>query len=273
MKLSDILSRWRDILDVILIGIFLVFLFRMVRGTRVLQMFMGLGLILALALAAQWAGLMTGSLIVNGFLAPTAVILVVLFQPEIRRALAQLGKAALFHRSLSAIEETRTLEEIIRAVIPLSEKQIGAILVLERENELWDIVEMGIPMDAKVSRELLTSVFMPQSPLHDGAVVIRGDRIIAAGCFLPLSLNPDIGKMLGTRHRAALGVTEETDAVVITVSEETGDVSVIMGGNMTRELDASQLRRVLTRIFLKDPRQAVLPTGRSRGFFPIRSKD
>ena len=264
--------NWQGWLDVGLVVAVIILLFRIVKGTRVFHMFVGLGLILLLALSAQRAGLITGHWIISGFVAQALFVIMILFQPEIRRVLAQIGKMVLFKRSLSTIEETRPLEEIVRAVIPLGEKRIGAILVLERENELWDIVEMGIPLDAKVSRELLSSIFIPQSPLHDGAVVIRGDRILAAGSFLPLSLNPNIGKMLGTRHRAALGITEETDAVVITISEETGAISVIVDGKMTRDLDAAGLRRLLTRIFLREPRRLVWSAGRFKGFFPIRSK-
>ncbi len=264
--------HWQNVLDIIIVAAILYGFLRMVKGTRVLQMLMGLGLILGISYLAQWAGLMTAGWMMAGFLSQVVLVMVILFQPEIRRTLAQIGQAALFGKNLSAIEETKTVEEIIRAVIPLAEKRIGAILVLERENELWDIVEMGVPLDAKVSRELLMSIFIPQSPLHDGAVVTRGDRIVAAGCFLPLTLNPVVGKMLGTRHRAALGVTKETDAVVITISEETGAISVIMEGKMIRELDAGSLRALLTRIFLKEPRQTVMWADHFKEKSPVRSK-
>jgi uncharacterized protein (TIGR00159 family) len=149
---------------------------------------------------------------------------------------------------------------------------MGAIIVLEQESELKDIVEVGVAVDAKLSKELLLSLFMPYSPLHDGAVIIKGNRMVAAGCFLPLTLNPEVSKMLGTRHRAALGVTEETDAVVIVVSEETGAISVIIGGKLTRELDAAALRRVLTRIFMRDKREGLAIVERLKEFFPVRSR-
>ena len=220
----------------------------------------------------NWIGLVSNGWLATGFVSQLVLIMAVLFQQEIRRALAQIGRLGFSNHSLTAMDESRTLEEIIRAVVPLADDHIGAILVLERESELWDIVELGVPLEAKVSRELLTSIFMPQSPLHDGAVVIRKDRVVAAGCFLPLNLDPDLGRMLGTRHRAALGVTEESDAVVITVSEESGAISVIMSGNMMTDLDAASLRKLLARIFLNENRKTVEWSERIKAYFPIRSK-
>lgn len=264
--------RWQDLLDIAIVAAVLYWLFLILRGTRALQMLIGLGLLLVASLISKWAGLTTADWLVTNFWAQIVLVIVILFQPEIRRALAQIGQTTPLSRALSVSEESRTLEEIIRASVSLANKRIGAIIVLERESELKDIVEMGVALEARVSKELLTSIFMPASPLHDGAVVIKEDRIIAAGCFLPLSLNPDVSKMLGTRHRAALGVTEETDAVVIAISEETGAISVIIGGKMMRELDAGGLRRVLTRIFLRERRERLPWVERLKGFFPIRSR-
>ena len=264
--------RWQDVLDMAIVAAVLYWLFLILKGTRALQMLIGLGLLLVASLISKWAELTTVDWLVTNFWAQIVLVIVILFQPEIRRVLAQIGQTTPLSRALSVSEESRTLEEIIRASVSLANKRIGAIIVLERESELKDIVEMGVALEARVSKEPLTSIFMTASPLHDGAVVIKENRIIAAGCFLPLSLNPDVSKMLGTRHRAALGVTEETDAVVIALSEETGAISVIIGGKMTRELDAGGLRRVLTRIFLRERRERLPWMERLKGFFPIRSR-
>jgi len=264
--------RWQDVLDMAIVAAVLYWLFLILKGTRALQMLIGLGLLLVASLISKWAELTTVDWLVTNFWAQIVLVIVILFQPEIRRVLAQIGQTTPLSRALSVSEESRTLEEIIRASVSLANQRIGAIIVLERESELKDIVEMGVALEARVSKELLTSIFMTASPLHDGAVVIKENRIIAAGCFLPLSLNPDVSKMLGTRHRAALGVTEETDAVVIALSEETGAISVIIGGKMTRELDAGGLRRVLTRIFLRERRERLPWMERLKGFFPIRSR-
>lgn len=263
--------RWQDVLDILIVATVLYWLFLILKGTRALQMVVGLALLLVASIVSKWAELYTVDWLITSFWAQVVLVIVILFQPEIRRALAQIGQTP-FARALTPTEESRTLEEVIRACVSLANKRAGAIIVLERDTELRDIVEVGVRLEARVSKELLTTIFMPYSPLHDGAVIIKGDRIIAAGCFLPLTLNPDISKMLGTRHRAALGVTEETDAVVITVSEETGAISVIIGGKMTRELDAAGLRRVLTRIFLRERRDAPVWLQRIRGLFPERSK-
>lgn len=263
---------WIHLVEIAVVAAILIGLIRMVRGTRILQMMIGLGMVLVVFLAARWIGLVSNGWLATGFVSQLVLIMAVLFQQEIRRALAQIGRLGFSNHSLTAMDESRTLEEIIRAVVPLADDHIGAILVLERESELWDIVELGVPLEAKVSRELLTSIFMPQSPLHDGAVVIRKDRVVAAGCFLPLNLDPDLGRMLGTRHRAALGVTEESDAVVITVSEESGAISVIMSGNMMTDLDAASLRKLLARIFLNENRKTVEWSERIKAYFPIRSK-
>jgi diadenylate cyclase len=269
----DLLStlRWQDLLDIAIVATVLYWLFLILKGTRAFQILMGLALLLLASVISKSAELNTVDWLVTSFWSQVVIVLVVLFQPEIRRALAQIGQNP-FSRSLTAGEESRTLEEIIRAVVLMANKRMGAIIVLEREIELKDIVEVGVAVDAKLSKELLLSLFMPYSPLHDGAVIIKGDRLIAAGCFLPLTLSPDVSKMLGTRHRAALGVTEETDAVVIVVSEETGAISIIIAGKLTRELDAAALRRVLTRIFVRDTQEGLAIVERLKEFFPIRSK-
>jgi len=263
--------RWQDILDIAIVATVVYWLFLILKGTRAFQMMIGLALLLLASVISKSADLYTVDWLVTSFWAQVVLVIVVLFQPEIRRALAQIGQNP-FSRTLVAGEESRTLEEIIRAVILMANKRMGAIIVLEREIELKDIVEVGVALDARLSKELLLSIFMPYSPLHDGAVIIKGHRLVAAGCFLPLTLSPDVSKMLGTRHRAALGVTEETDAVVIVVSEETGAISVIMAGKLTRELDSAALRRVLTRIFVREKQEGLAVVERLKELFPIRPK-
>ncbi|MBI3610966.1 MAG: TIGR00159 family protein [Nitrospirae bacterium] len=263
--------RWQDILDIAIVATVLYWLFLILKGTRALQMLVGLALLLLASLISKSAELYTVDWLVTSFWAQVVLVIVILFQPEIRRALAQIGQTPFSH-TLTAREESSTLEEIIRAVVSMANKRTGAMIVLERETELKDIVEVGVALDAKLSKELLLSLFMPYSPLHDGAVIIKGDRLVAAGCFLPLTLNPEVSKMLGTRHRAALGVTEETDAVVIVVSEESGSISVIRGGKMTPELDATALRRILTTTFLREQGKHSAIVQRLKRLFPVRSK-
>lgn len=261
--------RWQDILDILLVAVIFYRLILILKGTRTLQMLVGLAILLSALIVSKWIELYTVDWLVAKFWSQIVIALIILFQPEIRRALAQIGKNPF--SNLTPMEEFKTLEEIVRASVSLANKRIGGIIVLEREMELREIVEMGIQLDAKISKEILNSIFLPQSPVHDGAVIIKGDRIIAAGCFLPLSLSPDISKILGTRHRAAMGITEETDAVAIVLSEEMGTISVIIGGKMTREVDAATLRRILTKIFIKERKKESMPIiQRLRDFLPER---
>lgn len=263
--------RWQDVLDIAIVAAVFYWLLLILKGTRAFQMLVGLGLLLSASVVSKWAGLLTIDWLVSSFWAQLVLVIIILFQPEIRRALSQIGQNPFRYR-LSVYEESRTIEELVRAAVSLSNKRLGAILVMEGKSELADIVDMGIRLDARLSRELLLSLFNASSPLHDGAAIIRGDRLVAAGCFLPLTLGPEVSKMLGTRHRAALGVTEETDAVVIVVSEETGGISVASSGKMTRELDAHALRKLLGGIFLKETREGAPVFQRLKDLFPIRTK-
>src|SRR3972149_6534539 len=238
--------RWQDIVDIAIVTFVFYRLFLLIKGTRAFYMLMGLVVLFVTFVISRWAGLYTLDWLIHSFGSYIVLALIILFQPEIRKALVQMGQNPLTKR-LTPMEESKYIEEIIKASVSMASKKIGAIIVIERNTELKDLVEMGIQLDARITRELLTSIFLPYSPIHDGAVIIKGDRIAAAGCFLTLS--PAVSKALGTRHRAAIGVTEETDAVVIVVSEETGDISVSIDGNIMRKLDTSALRRVLMNIF------------------------
>jgi diadenylate cyclase len=238
----------RDVIDIALVSIILYRLIVIVKGTRAAKMLLGLLLLLAASIISRNVPLYTLDWLLQGFWAYIVIALIVLFQPEIRKTLARIGETPFLNAFTSA-EELKGLEEIVRAVVTLAEKRIGALIVIERDNDLREFVELGTPLDARVSRELLMSIFHPSSPIHDGAVVIRGNRVVAAGCFLPIALAPSISRALGTRHRAALGLTEETDSVVIIVSEETGGIAMSIAGKLETHLDMGSLRDRLTELF------------------------
>ena len=241
--------RWiLDVLDILIVSVIVYRLLLFIKGTKAAQMLIGLGVLLVASLLSRYLELYTLDWLVQSFWAQAVIVIIILFQPEIRRALAQMGEAQ-FLQTFTSAEELKSLEEIVRASVALANRKIGALIVIERDTSLKDFVEVGTPLDAKVSKELLMSIFHPTSPIHDGAVVIKGNRIIAAGCFLPITLSPEVSKALGTRHRAGLGLAEETDAVVIVVSEETGMISLAISGKLETNLDMGRLRNVLTDLF------------------------
>jgi diadenylate cyclase len=200
------------------------------------------GFLLALYFLSQWLQLETVNWVIRNLAAYVVFAIIVLFQSDIRRALAHFGRAPFFRYFERAEQADETIEEIVVAASTLSTRHIGAIVVLERQIGLRNYIEGGIPLDAMFTYDLLASIFQPASPLHDGAVIVQGDRIAAAACFLPLSVNPRVSRDLGTRHRAALGLTEENDAIAVVVSEETGAISLAMGGDLERHLSADGLR-------------------------------
>lgn len=240
--------RWQDMVDVILMSIIIYRLLLIIKGTKAAHMLIGLGLLLMASLLSRYFELYTVDWMIQSFWAQIVIAIIILFQPEIRRALAQMGEAHIF-KNLTSAEELKSLDEIVRATVSLANKKIGALIAIERDTSLKDFVEMGTPLDAKVTKEILLSIFHPTSPIHDGAVVIKGNRIVAAGCFLPITMGPDISKSLGTRHRAGLGLSEETDAVIVVVSEETGMVSMAIHGKFDTHLDMGTLRDILTDLF------------------------
>jgi len=248
MKFLELL-RWQDLVDILLVTAIIYRLLLIIKGTRAARMLMGLGVLFLALLFSKYLGLFTINWIIQSLWAQIVLALIILFQPEIRKTLAQMGEAR-FLPSFASAEEVRSIEEIVKAAISLSTRKIGALIVVEKETNLKDFTEMGSPLDAKVSRELLLSIFHPTSPIHDGAVIIRGNRIIAAGCFLPLTLSPDISKTLGTRHRAGIGLTEETDAVVLIVSEETGSITTSVGSTIEMNVDMGSLRDFLASHFI-----------------------
>lgn len=256
-----------DTLDILIVALGIYWLLLLIRGTRAVQVILGLVILLAVFLASQIFQLMTLSWLLNNFWPAAPLIIIILFQNDIRRALARVGRG-LF-RTSGRSEQSHLVEEIVRAAQALAQKRVGALLVLERETNLDDQIEAGVRLDAAVSKDLLTSIFLPYSPLHDGAVVIQSGRIAYAGCVLPLTLRANLPEGLGTRHRAALGITEETDAVVVVVSEETGAISVVAAGELLRDLDAPRLRVVLRDILAGEKRLLSDLVGRPRAEEPV----
>jgi len=246
-ELGDFFSAnfdpWRDSVDILLVTVGIYWLLLLIQGTRAIQILVGLVVLIGLSLASEIFQFPTVRLILQNFLGSAVLIIIVLFQHDIRRALARVGRG--FFPSVSAQQESQIFEEIVRAAQVLVQKRLGALIVLERESALTDQIDEGRHVDAEVSHELLISIFTPSSPLHDGAVMISEGRIVSAGCILPLAVRENMPGEVGTRHRAAVGITEETDAVVVVVSEETASISVVMAGDMVRGLDAPQLRVVL----------------------------
>ncbi len=238
-----------DIVEIFILFVAVYFAIRFLQGTRGVRILLGLivvttGLFVGVLLVAQWAELDRVNYLLHQALPMSLFTLVVLFQPELRRGLMRLGRNPLAQKFLR--DESALIEEIIRAVSNLSKEKIGALIAVEREISLSTYVEGGVFIDAEVKADLVDTIFWPGSALHDGAIVIQNERVAAAGCLFPLTENPDVSKRLGTRHRAAIGLTEETDAVTIVVSEETGNISVGVRGHLERDLDRDSLRRILS---------------------------
>lgn len=240
--------HWRDLLDILILSGLFYYLFRFIRGTRAAQMFVGLVIILLISLLAGALQLNGLNWLVSSLKTVWVLAFLILFQPELRKALTSLGGGKMF-RSFTRSQDLFIIKELIQAVETLSEKSIGALIVVERNVGLKNIVETGTLLEARVSAELLVSIFTPPTPLHDGAVVISGNQVTAAGCILPLSQNPRLAYALGTRHRAALGITEESDAIVMVVSEETAQISIAEGGRLLPNLDEGTLRSTLATLF------------------------
>jgi diadenylate cyclase len=237
--------RWQDGLDIGIISFLVYRLLQMLRGSRAMQMIIGLTVIMLAYFSSRALGLFTLNWILDNFLGSIILVIIVIFQSDIRRALTQVGTAPLFGAERMVQRREDIIEEIAEAVRSLAAKRIGALIVLEREVGLNEYMEIGTRLDARVSRELLESVFLPGSPIHDGALVVQKRRVTAVRCLLPLSANPHLRTTMGTRHRAAIGVTEETDAVAIVVSEQQGTISLVVGGKVSERIDATRLRAVL----------------------------
>jgi diadenylate cyclase len=242
---------WWDLLDVIVVWFLIYETLRLIRGTRAVQMALGAALIGALFYGSRFFHLDTVNWLVRNLVGYLVFAVIVLFQSDIRRALAHFGRAPFFRYFAKAEGAEESIEEIVVAATLLASKRIGAIVAIERQIGLRNYIEGGIPLDAVLTYDLLLSIFLPTSPLHDGAVIVQNDRIAAAACFLPLTVNPRLAKELGSRHRAAIGLTEENDSVAIVVSEETGSISLVADGQIARGLDAEVLRTRLRSLVLQ----------------------
>jgi diadenylate cyclase len=246
--LSHLNFTWRDALDILIVAFITYGLLRLIRGTRAVQMVLGLFAISLVYGAASFLKLPAVTTVMKALIFYVPFLIIVLFSHELRRALAAFGRTPFF-ALFSGYHAEETISEIVLAVTSLSARRVGALIVLERREGLKTYIENGSQIDSAVSYELLVTLFAPGTPLHDGAVIITGDRIAAAACFLPLSLKEGLPKRFGTRHRAAVGITEETDAVAILVSEERGTISLSQEGQLQEDLDAKALRDLLLREF------------------------
>jgi diadenylate cyclase len=256
--LTELLRRpsiaWWDLVDIAIVAFLIYELLLLIRGTRAVQMALSGGFLIGLFFLSRWLQLETVNWVIRNLAGYVVFAIIVLFQSDIRRALTHFGRARIFRYFARRLdEEEDIIEELVVAANNLAGRRIGAIVVIEREIGLRNYIEGGIPLDATVTYDLLGSIFQPGSPLHDGAVIVQGGRIAAAACFLPLSVNPRLGRDLGTRHRAALGLTEENDAVAIVLSEETGTISVVQAGELERGLTADQLRARLVTLLGRRP--------------------
>jgi len=241
----------RDMLDIALVALAIYWVLLLIRGTRAVQVLVGLGFLAMARVIADAAELMTVTFVLDNFLGPAVLIVVILFQNDIRRALARVGRG--FSPRFSEREESRVVEEVVRACAELVRRRIGGLVVFERDTRLDDLIEAGSTLDAAVSKDLLVSLFITTSPLHDGAVVISHGRVSHASCILPLTLRTDLPEGVGTRHRAALGITEESDAIAVVVSEETSTISLAQAGELITQLDPARLRVALWDSFAREP--------------------
>lgn len=252
-----------DVLDIVLVAIIIYQFLMLIRGTRAAPMLVGVAVVALGFYLARIGELTTLNWLLSTLLPYVVFALIVVFQSEIRHALANLGSRLTFSRTLSS--EADVYDDIVLAANLFSQNQTGALMVIEREIGLRTYIESGVPLDARLSYDLLATVFRPSAPLHDGAVIIQKDRVAAAACFLPLSMNPVLSTQLGTRHRAGIGITEETDAIAVIVSEETGAISLAVAGNIDRDLTVEQLREKLSGLLRRYVRPAALPTPITNG--------
>lgn len=233
---------WIDAIDIAIAALVIYELLKLIRGTRAAQMGIGVGVLVALYYLSGWARFDTVNWLIRNLAGYVVFAAIVLFQAEIRRTLANLGRARLFRYLSRTVSNDELVEEVVVAATILAGQRTGAIIAIERDIGLRNYIEGGIPLDATVTSDLLLSIFQVKSPLHDGAVIVQGNRIAAAACFLPLTVNPAISKDFGTRHRAAIGLTEESDAATVVVSEETGRITLALDGHVEVGLDADRLR-------------------------------
>jgi uncharacterized protein (TIGR00159 family) len=248
---------WWDVLDILVVSFLIYEVLKLIRGTRAVQMAFGGAVLVGLFYLSQGTHLETVNWLIRNLVGYVVFAGIVLFQSDIRRALAHFGRAPFFRYFAKPETEEESIEELVVAAGMLASQRVGAIIAVERQIGLRNYIEGGIPLDAVLTYDLIVSIFQPASPLHDGAVIVQGDRVAAAACFLPLTVNPKLGKDLGSRHRAAIGLTEENDSLAIVVSEETGRISIVVGGEIERGLDAEALRARLRGLVMQRRRVPV----------------
>lgn len=251
---------WRDLADILVVAIVIYNLLLLIRGTRGVQILLGILLLGGLYAAADYLGLPTLKALLGNFIFILPIVVIILFQSEIRRALASFWRNPLLSFNSAGGDIDHTINEIVVAATTLASRRIGALVVIQRQEGLRNYVENGIELDARISYDLLMNVFSPDTPLHDGAVIVQGDRIAAAACFLPLTLRTEVSKEFGTRHRAAIGISEETDALAVIASEETGIVSVALNGELQVDLDSKALRNTLYTHLVTDQNAELVAT-------------
>ncbi len=240
---------WREIADIALVAFIFYRLILLIRGTRALSVLWGLLLVGVVYYFSEFFGLLTLNWLLANFLGSIFLVVIILFQRDIRNALSQFGAGSIWRKKRSVADEV--FAQLITAFLDMAKRRVGALVVIEKNVPLGDLTERGVTVDARVSRDLLLTVFHPDTPLHDGAVIVRGERLLAAGCILPLAVGVRHKSAFGTRHRAAIGITEETDAVAVVVSEERGEISIAIGGRLTAALDEVRLKRVLKKAWEK----------------------
>ncbi len=239
--------RWQDVIDIIIVAFIIYRVFLLIKGTRAIQLLLGLVIVMFVFALAKRFELFTLSWIFNSFIGSIVFVIIVIFQDDIRRLLLALGRSPFF-RKISYVKETLFLDELASACVVMKKRSMGALIVIEREVGLEEFMEAGVRFDAEVNAELMVSIFQFASPLHDGATIIREGRIVSAGCVLPLTTADEVDKSLGTRHRAAIGITEVTDAVSIVVSEEKGIISYAYHGQIFLNISTDDVKRILKEI-------------------------
>jgi len=250
---------WNNVIDLLLVAVFIYYVLVLIRGTRAVQLLLGVLVLVGVYGIAVLLRLELTKLVLQALFAFGIIAVVVVFQPELRRALGRIGQLGPLNRLLAPLPEEQVdhvVDELVRAALLISEAKHGALVVVERSTGLQDYSETGVPVHGTLTAELLASIFMTRSPLHDGAVIVQEDRIPAAACFLPLTVNPKLSKDLGSRHRAAIGLTEENDAVAVVVSEETGRISIVVDGEIERGLDPETLKQRLRALVIQRRRGA-----------------
>ncbi|WP_422785004.1 diadenylate cyclase CdaA [Ruminiclostridium sufflavum] len=257
IPINDPLEMLKSFIDISIVSYIIFKLIQLGKETRAWQLVKGIVVIFVIAMLSEWLQLRTLAFILNKTIELAGFAVVVLFQPELRRGLEQLGRSSNirdlfnFDENDDVINTTYTIEEIVRAATELSKTKTGALIVVERETKLGEIINTGTTLDSSISAELIINIFTPNTPLHDGALIVRDNKLKSAACFLPLTDNPNLSKELGTRHRAALGITEVSDCISVVVSEETGKISYALNGGLSRNLTPDTLRKALNKNLLE----------------------